>query len=134
MTSTTENAYECLQTEGLADVDGSSSVELDVEDNSCVNILTAFEPFDEVMTWTGGTGLTTSTIHWTTVEQLGPTETYFGVVESGRYEFEGATRESLVTGTNGSNPLLCALGLGNVSQATGVSVLELGDFSDPTCR
>lgn len=93
---------------------------------SCLNALAALQPSDRTVTWSGGTGAATSTLHFTGWQTTGTVGTAQGVVTAGRHA--GATvvlviEAIAVSGTG--IPQLCPLGLGTISETITEDVLTI---------
>lgn len=107
----------------------SSAYTLTEPSYSCLALLQPSPPVSDVVTWTGGSGPATSTIHYTSVQSNVVAITFIGTVVAGRFEGDLATLVLTPTGQEGSNPSLCALGLGTVSRVTGLTTLAIVDTS-----
>ncbi len=126
ITITGSNTYNCT----LGASSGISAPASVTIFTSClVNLLEAVPSTDEVVTWTGGTGPSTSTIRYTTMTVGAGVVTSQGTVTSGRFLGDAVVRAVVPTSSSGSNPLLCPLGLGNVTGSNGTVVLTITDTS-----
>lgn len=125
VTATTESSYGCT----IGASSGSSTFALDLDDVSCVELLFAMTPFTEVVAWTGGSGAASSTIRYTSATSNETATTYIGTVQSGRFAGDSAVRVTNVLSVNGTNPLLCPIGLGNVTGVNGLAALTITSLS-----
>ncbi|HEU0051729.1 MAG TPA: hypothetical protein VFQ39_01085 [Longimicrobium sp.] len=127
VTVTIERNYSCV-------LGASSGVMADTISQpalDCVAFLEGAPPSDEVITWTGGTGPSTSTVHYTSVTGAYGVATYQGTVTAGRFQGDAVIQELAITSAQGSGiPQACSLGLGTVARYSGTIVsLKVVDTS-----
>ncbi|WP_049651740.1 hypothetical protein [Kitasatospora sp. MY 5-36] len=115
---TSQNSYATCET-GLP---GTSATTADEPGESCVNLIHTLNPFDETVTWSDRS---TSTVHWTSVEDTGTAATYTGTVSTGRYTGDTAVKVVDAADLTGTNPELCPVGGGTITGASGPTTLTL---------
>ncbi|MFB7678492.1 hypothetical protein ACFC26_44615 [Kitasatospora purpeofusca] len=114
----TQNSYATCET-GLP---GSSSVTTSEPGESCVNALHELTAFDETITWSDRS---TSTVHWSSVEDTGGAATFTGTVTAGLYAGDAAAKVTEALDITGTNPELCPIGEGTITGASGTATLTL---------
>ncbi|MGB3443480.1 MAG: hypothetical protein WBA97_32490 [Actinophytocola sp.] len=93
---------------------------------SCLNVLAGLPPSDRTLTWTGGVGSATSTLHFTGWQTSATLSTAQGIVTAGRYAGDMVVLVFEAVAVNGSGiPLLCQAGLGTISSSITEDVLAI---------
>lgn len=96
---------------------------------NCGGALVNLAPQDQILSWTGGTGPSTSTIHYTSQTMVASALVSEGTVTAGRFIGDAAKRVQVVVTVQGSgSPGLCVLGLGTISRVSGTSVLTIASL------